>query len=91
MSRLTLFIALLCLTTAFTADINGRFSFGPSGHTAIDGDGSFGGRPVNLALASDGAEMVFATGLLRVRIVPIRPVWDSISPWQVSAREAPLS
>jgi hypothetical protein len=47
---------------AFTADIAGRFSMGPSGHTAIVADGTFGGRPVDLALLADGQEMTFANG-----------------------------
>lgn len=47
---------------AFTADIRGRFSMGPSGRTVIDGDGSFGGSPVDLTLISDGAETTFANG-----------------------------
>lgn len=47
---------------AFTADISGRFSMGPSGITAIDGIGMFGGQPVDLTFVSDGAEMTFANG-----------------------------
>ncbi len=47
---------------AFVADIRGSMRVRPDGVAEIKGQGTFGGRPVDLTLTSDGTTMAFGNG-----------------------------